>query len=292
MIDTLKHIYVVVCNGISDLGKGWLAASIGSIDPEHTLPIKIDPLLNRIFPQHIGIAIQELCDPDDVARFVAEHNGRSADYRISDDFETYHAAGMKIYPECNIVAGDLFSRFINQPDVFIRPGEFKKKTFTDLSYFLAEQLIAIAERYQPQTIIIEVGGILEDNESVYIPGAMRFLRTLTGITPELIFLTYFEQADGNLSDGKYRLKTQHIRRGIKHVQSLYYDLPLKACIVRRRNVTTALPDAVLEKELENVRYETQLAAGKLIYVPNVHELSLANNLYKIRGILKRSELFG
>lgn len=288
MIDTLKHIYIVVCNGISDLGKGWLAASIGSIDAEHTLPIKIDPLLNQRFPQHIGIPIQELCDSDDIARFLAAHPEYSAEYHISDDFETYHAAGMKVHPECNIVAGDLLSQFINLPDVFIRPGEFKKKTFTDLSYFLAEQLIAMGECYQPTTMIIEVGGILEDYESIYIPGAMRFLRTLTGVTPELILLTYFEQADGNLTDGKYRLKTQHIRRGIKHVQSLYYDLPLKACIVRRRNVATALADTILEKELENVRYETQLAAGKLIYIPNVNEPTLADNLQRIRRILEGS----
>jgi CTP synthase (UTP-ammonia lyase) len=44
----LERIYVIVCYGMSDIGKGWLTASIGAIQPEGCVPVKIDPLLYRL----------------------------------------------------------------------------------------------------------------------------------------------------------------------------------------------------------------------------------------------------
>ena len=93
----LKEILVVLCNGISDIGKGWLTASLGALDPENTLPIKIDPLLNNSFPQHLGISINDLCkeNPEDVMAFINAGFADSAEFKISEDMQTYKDAGWK-----------------------------------------------------------------------------------------------------------------------------------------------------------------------------------------------------
>ena len=288
----LENIYIVMCNGISDIGKGWLTASLIGLAPETTLPIKIDPLLNLAFPEQLGIPISSLCLNNDIKSFIQEGRASSDDFKISEDFKTYKTAGARIYPECNIVAGDLINRFINSPNTYIRPGEVKKRTFADLSLYLAKEISKIVKDKNPKTLIVEIGGTIEDHEVVYIPSAMRFLGhpELLGIIPEIILLTYFEFAE-SYDVERYRVKTQYIRRGIAQVNQYYYGMPLKACFVRRRNVPESISTEILLSDLKNAAYETQLDPGKMIYIPNVTHNSLGKNLAEITQIIKKTELF-
>ncbi len=286
--NSLQNVFVIVCNGISDIGKGWLTASIGRLAPESTLPIKIDPLLNLAFPPKLGIEINNLCDQEDIDTFVDKGRAESGDFRISGDFEIYKDAEMKIYPECNIVAGDLIKRFLESNAGEIRPGEIKKRTFNDLSRFLANEIAEIVDKRKPKTLLIEIGGTIEDNELIYIPGALRFLsRTeYLNIDPEIILLTYFDFAEPHI-EGAHRIKTQYIRRGIITVSKAYYGLPLKACFVRRRHVPIEISDDVLKKDLKNIAYETQIDPDKIIFLPNVKK----NNMKDLTTIIKETNLF-
>lgn len=291
-MSSLQNVYAVVCNGISDIGKGWLTAAICGLDPAHTVPIKIDPLLNLRFPQHLGVPIGTLCDPKDVAAFIEQKRASNADFKISEDMATYREAGARVYPECNIVAGDLINRFLNSPDIEIRPGEIKKRTFSDLSRFLAAEIVEIVRVRQPHTLIIEVGGTIEDSEAEYIPRAMRFLgqKDYLGVLPEIVLLTFFEYAE-SYDNSRYRLKTQYVRRGVTQVSQHYYNLPLKACFVRRRNVPLDVTDAVLLKDLHNAAYETQIPPEKFVFLPNVNQGSIRSNLSAITGIIRQTGLF-
>lgn len=299
-VNNLEHVYVVVCNGISDIGKGWLAASIAGLDPANTLIIKIDPLLNLEFPSHLGVPIKDICSPQDVADFIALGRAKSENYKISEDFRTYKAAGVKVFPECNIVAGALLKRFLDRPDEFVRQesrgdaqDEVKKRTFPDVSQFLAQEITRIAKNRKPKILIIEVGGTIEDGELLYIPGAFRLLggSSYLRITPEIVLLSYFEYAD-SYDHKKYRVKTQHIRRGIIGTFKTYYNLPLKACFARRRNVPSSESDTALRKDLINVAHETQVSPSRIIYLPNVAKnSSLAANLQDITKLIHATNLF-
>ena len=289
----MENIYIVICNGISDIGKGWLTAAITGLDPKNTLPIKIDPLLNISFPQHLGIAIDDLCDADVVRDFIDQGYAPNGQFKISEDMGTYKAAGATIYPECNIVAGGLIKRFLESDNVEIRPGEIKKRTFADLSRFLATEITTIAKKYNPKTVVIEVGGTIEDQEMIYIPSTFRFLGTddFLGIKPKIVFLTYFEYAE-SYEPGKYRVKTQHIRRGLKTISQRYYELPLKACFVRRRNIPqNEAKDEQLKRDLRNVAYETQLSENRIVLLPDVNSGSLTANLNAITEFLRSTKLF-
>lgn len=293
MTPPLESILVVVCYGISDIGKGWLTAAIAGLSPDHTLPLKIDPLLNLSFPQHLGLPIRTLCEETEVAAFMQIGRADSGDFRVSEDLGTYRAAGVKVYPECNIVAGDLINRFLNSPDVYVRPGEIKKRTFNDLSRFLAEEITSIVRARTPIRLIIEIGGTVEDSESIYIPGAIRFLAQpdLLGVTPEVILLTYFDYAESS-EEGRYRVKTQHIRRGILQTSRAYYHLPLKACFARRRHIPEAISDDVLRRDLCNVAYETQIASERIILLPNISQGDVRENVKGITDLVRRTGLFG
>ncbi len=283
-----ENIYVIVCSGISDIGKGWLTASIGGLAPKTTLVVKIDPLLNLAFPAHLGVEIKKLCRPSDVEDFVRQGRAESGDFKISEDFLTYASRGLEIFPECNIVSGDLIRRFLLSENPDIRKGEIKKRTFNDLSRFLAGEITDITRKRNLKTLLIEVGGTIEDNESIYIPGAIRFLgkKEFLGVTPGIVLLTYFDYAEPHV-EGAYRVKTQYARCGIVKVHQAYYGLPLKACFVRRRNVPLSVPDEVLKEDLKNVAYETQVGPGKTILLPNVQK----ENIHDITDLIKQTGLF-
>ncbi|MCG8570482.1 MAG: hypothetical protein MJB14_10115 [Spirochaetes bacterium] len=284
----LTNIYVVICNGISDIGKAWLMASIGKIAPEITLPIKIDPLLNLSFPQQLGVDAEDLCTLTDIEAFLETNNVKTANLKLSEDFLTYASAGMPVFPECNIISGNLLLKFLMTQETEIRPGEVKKRTFNDVSSFLASEITSIVKKRNPKNLLIEVGGTVDDKENVYIPGAVRLLGDdqYLGVHPEIIFLTFFDYAEPHV-EGAYRVKTQHIRRGITRVSSAYYGIPIKACVVRRRNVPNEIPDQVLIRDLKNVAYETQIPFEKLIYFPNIKK----DQMGKLTKVLMESNLF-
>ncbi len=280
----LKHIYVIACYGISDVGKGWLTAGIGALEPEGCVAVKIDPLLNTRFPPHLGVEIGRLCSAADIAPFIADGHAADASHRVSEDMLTYRDAGLTIYPECNIVGGALFKSFLAQGEREVRPGQVKKLTLNDVSHHLCAKLADIALNRKARTLLIEVGGTIEDAESVYVPSAMRFLPEYLGVTPELVLLTYFEYAE---TPETYRVKTQGPRRGLAAISRVYYGLPLKACFVRRRAVPECEPDAVLLKDLEQVAYETQMDRKKLVLLPNIQ----SSERSRLTDVIRQTGLF-
>jgi len=280
----VENIYVIVCYGISDIGKGWLTASIGALDVEGSVAVKIDPLLNTRFPPHLGVPIGAICSDADIDAFISAGRARDRAHRVSEDMLTYMQSGLTVYPECNIVGGDLISSFLAKGETEVRPGETKKLTFNDLSYYLCSQLVDIAKRREPKTLLIEVGGTLEDPESIYIPAAIRFLAQDMGVTPEMVLLTYFEYAE---APGTYRVKTQSARRGLAAVSRVYYGLPIKACFVRRRTVPSSVSDDVLISDLAQAAYETQTDSSKLVLLPNVAR----NERARLQDAIRQTGLF-
>ncbi|MCP4218771.1 MAG: hypothetical protein GY765_29335, partial [bacterium] len=170
----------------------------------------------------------------------------------------------------------------------IRTGEVKKRTFNDLGRYLAADISAIVKKRKPKTLLIEVGGTIEDMESIYVPGAIRFLgkKEFLNVTPQVVLLTYFDYAEPH-AEGAHRLKTQYARRGIAKVSGTYYGVPLKACFVRRRNVPDVVLDAKLEADLENVAYETQIDPREVILLPNVEK----KDHWKLTELIRKTGLF-
>lgn len=287
MAESVSNVYVVIANGLSDLGKGWLTAAIGRLNLAETLPIKIDPLLNTTFPNHIGVDASSVCSPEALAAFRADY-GITGAYHLSDDFRTYADAGLSVYPECNVLAGRIIQEFLSHEPGFVRPGAVKKRTFNDLSLYLAQKLYGITQRHAPRILIIEIGGTVDDAEHEFMPAALRFLGQsgFLGVLPQIVLLTYFDIADSSLSGG-YRIKTQQVRKGISLARKVYGGLPLKACFVRRRTVPETIPDDVLIEDLRNVAHETQLDASRLVLVPNVQK----NEIAVLTTLVEQSKLF-
>jgi hypothetical protein len=123
----------------------------------------------------LGIEIKKICNDEDVQSFIQQKRATTSKFKISEDFKTYYDCGINVFPECNIVAGDLMARFLQSENIYIRSGEVKKRTFNDLSRFLANEIRGIVRERKPKTLLIEVGGTIEDKEQIYIPGAIRFL---------------------------------------------------------------------------------------------------------------------
>jgi hypothetical protein len=280
----LKRVFVIVCAGMSDIGKGWLTASLGTLARSRVVPVKIDPLLNTRFPHHLGVEIASLCGPQDVAEFMARSGAADSCYRVSDDMRTYKEAGLAVYPECNILGGDLLQSFLAEGDREVRPAETKKLTFNDVSHHLCSRLAEIVERRRPETLLIEIGGTIDDPEHIFFPAALRGLSQYIGVTPELLLLTYFEYAE---TLGVYRVKTQSVRRALASLARRYHGLTMRACFVRRRSVPDHEPDQVLEEELEQVAYETQVDRSRLILLPNVQPADRSD----LAAIIAQSGLF-
>lgn len=287
-----KEIYVIICNGISDIGKGWLTSAIGALNPERTLPIKIDPLLNTYFPPHLGVEINEICSSEEVRDFLGQTENTKP-FWVSDDLKLYKSVGMAVYPECNIIAGNLWKQFLvtldNQPK-FIRENEYKKVTFNDLSFFLAKMIAQIVRKRKPERVLIEIGGTVDDREMSYLPAAMRYLAQpeLLGCPPEIILLSYLDYSEDE--DSAYRIKTQYVRHGILETRQSYYKLPIRACFVRRRGVPDSVSDNVLVDDLKNVAFETQTDPTKFHLLSNIpkERLSELTQLFRKRSIFSPS----
>lgn len=258
----LQNIYIVTGSGISNIGKGWLTASIGSL-LDSALPIKIDPMLNKEFPSEIGIKLEEKI--------------------VSEDFAIYKELGLPVYPECNIMGGDLLHEFLQQPEKKLSSNITKKKTFADLSDLLADRIIKIADSKNIKNLVIELGGTSKDIEHNYIYGAMRALGLKINVIPEIVLLSYLEYDE--LDKGIFSLKTQNIRKAVKETMGSYYSLPLKVCFVRRRYVPEKITDQQIKGELVNIAYETQISLKKIVYLPNF------NDVHDLRKIIDQTKLF-
>lgn len=255
----LEHIYVVVGSGTSDIGKGWLTASIASVLPG-ALPVKIDPFLNTQFPRDIGYQL--------------------GDKHVSDDLRTYEQLGLPVFPESNIVNGALLLELLGSPERKLTRDTIKKLTFSDLSEVLAERLLS-ATRKVPncRNLVIEVGGIVTDRESIWIPNALKLLGISVGVTPRVVILSYVE-----FSETGFPIKTQNVRNAIRETQSRY-GLPIHACFVRRRHVPPRVTTKMIREELANIAFETQLAADTIVFEDNF------GSLFDLRDFILATGIF-
>lgn len=281
-----KRIYAIVGHGTSDIGKGWLMSAIGASSPINTLPIKIDPFFSLKFPKKIGKPITELCANDDIQSFIYDKNINPKEYIISDDFIQYKDVGMRILPECNILGGSIFKEFLLQEEKG-KNLDRSKKTFADISHFLATKITNIANKIKPETLLIEIGGTIEDNEQVYISGALRILssNSMLGVSPEILLLTYFDYSEINI-DKLERIKTRYIQQGIRTVQEKFFGIQFKMCFVRRRNIPKEIMILDLEAQLDRIIYETQFSSNKISLLPNVEW----GDLHQITDLLKKLQL--
>jgi hypothetical protein len=267
-IPGLRHIYATVGDGSCDIGKGWLTAALAA-NMEDPLIFKIDPMLNKEFPTNVGIEFQ--------------------DKIVSDDFRTYMNAGLPVSYEQNILLGEVLSSYYQkyQPAA-IGPNEVKKQTYADLEQYFAERIITIAQQTNPRNIIIEIGGIVVDNEQEIISKALRLLGCYTGISPELFVLTSLTHIPntGRVVEGigKLGLKTQAIRMAIRNAGKSYTGININSVFARRGLVPHNIPTSYIEDELQRVAYETQYDPRKIIFEDDVSEHHQLVNFIKSLGL--------
>ncbi len=243
----LKQLIIVCGYGSSDIGKGWLAASIAKV-VRNTQVIKIDPFLNQTFPANIGIEIDSKI--------------------LSDDLSTYRSMGIQVEPAYNIINGQILSSVMAGEEKRLQRGDIKKLTFADLAEVMALKLLNVF-RMGVERIVIEIGGTITDREHAWIPDALRFLAQILGVTPQIVLLTYLER-----SESGYPVKTQNVRNAIRSARA-NYGLPIFACFVRRRFIPETVSSEDIRRELFNVAFETQFPINRLILEENyssVHDL--------------------
>ncbi len=266
-IPGLGHIYVVMGSGASDIGKGWLAASIASL-LEDPLVVKIDPMLNGAFPNNIGM--------------------RLGTASVSDDFQTYKHFGLEISPEQNLIMGKVLRDFMVETETppLLAPGKEKKLTHADVSEFTAQRIIALMKKRQPRNVVIEIGGIPEDSEHVYLLGALRLLGVHSLVVPEIVMLSFFNHVNLN---GRDIPKNQVIKNGVKSAMRKYAGLLLKAIFVRRNHVPLEISDDELRTELERIAHETQIAPEKFIFLDNVDSVDEEREIVEQSGVFTKED---
>lgn len=255
------RLVVVVGVGTSDIGKGWITASLAA-NMMPALPLKIDPFLNREFPKDLGVV----------------KGGKM----VSDDFATYEALGLPVSPRQNFLMGKELYEFATAAHgrSFLRDGKkvVKKLTFADVSAHLAESMSDVIRSHaEVRTTVVEVGGAVEDREHIWIPDALALLARRLGVQPEIVIVGCLE-----VSEGRYAVKTQSLRRGIREAKARY-PFPIAACFARRRSVPRKFSSAHLGEELRNVAYETGIDPEKIHLVDNVGSVkALSAKIGRIR----------
>ena len=262
-IPGLKHIYVVVGSGCSDIGKGWLSSSIASII-EDSFIIKIDPMLNQTFPSDIG----------------SEIDGRHA----TDDFNTYRHFDLPVSFEQNLVMGDIWKKFLDSTSIppQIALGHDKKLTSADFSGFVANNITELIKNNKPKNVVIEVGGIPSDIEHNQLPAVFRQLELNTLVKPELVVLSYFENV---IVSNENRFKVQIVKEGLNVAQKQYVGLPLKGVFVRRNQVPQEISETRLNEELQRIAYETQVKPEKFVFLDDY------NSVDEEKVVVEQSKIF-
>lgn len=268
----LDHIYVVVGNGISDIGKGWLTGTIASLLP-HALPVKIDPMLNQQFPEKLGVKVEGQI--------------------VSEDLETYRTLGLPVFADCNMIGGHLLRAFLQQSEKVLGHGfdrgSVKKQTFADVSNFVADKLLALTHRIDGcRSLVIEVGGIITDPEMAYLPAAIRALGLKTRVVPELIVLGYLEPPETRTGSPA---RTQNVRHAIRATRR-QYTLPVKYCFIRRRFVPDSVTEAEIQDEILNIAFEVQMSPDRFIYLPNVETVHDLRSTVQAMGLFEEDGAVG
>ena len=159
-----KINWIVVTGGnLSGLGKGIVSASIAKLlEPNKVVNVKCDGYLNvdpgTINPYEHGEV------------FVLEDGGE-----VDMDFGHYERFTSKNSKFChNITSGKIFDRVIEKE----RKGDYLGKTVQIFPHIIDEikvQFLEIAEKDNPDVMIIEIGGTIDDIEESWFIRAVREL---------------------------------------------------------------------------------------------------------------------
>jgi uncharacterized protein YbbK (DUF523 family) len=200
---------------------------------------------------------------------------------VSEDLDTYRKLGLPVFPESNILNGSLLLELLKKPPKMLSRGNIKKITFSDVSILLAEKLAQLPNLLDEcENLVIEIGGIITDQENVWIPDALRLLGKKTGVMPEIVILSYLEY-----SEAGFPIKTQNVRYAIRQSRR-HYGLPIKACFVRRRHLPTHITEAQIQLELRNIAFETQLPKELIIFEDNFSDVAELGRFVDSTGIFK------
>jgi uncharacterized protein YbbK (DUF523 family) len=254
----LKQLLVVCGFGSSDIGKGWLSASIAKTDGR-TQVIKIDPFLNQVFPSNIGITLDGAV--------------------VSDDLLTYQSMGIRVDSEDNVLNGQVLLSTMEEKDKELQRGDPKKLTFADVAEAMASRLANVV-RMDCERLVVEIGGTITDREHAWIPDAFRFLGLMLGVSPQLVVLTYLEK-----SESGYPVKTQNVRNAIRSARSIY-GLPIHSCFVRRRFVPDSVASETIRSELFNIAFEVQFPVNRLILEENYASVAALAEFVAILGLFE------
>lgn len=271
---SLKEIYAIVANGACDTGKGRLVGSIASILGEETFIIKYDPMVGT-FPEDLGLIFQG-----------SENNQiKQIGRPVTDDFDTY--LGLEVNPGMiyNLVEGDVLRAFCEFAATrpMIGQGEQKKLTTADRSFFLAETILHTIKETNPRALVIEIGGIVEDQEQSHLAATLRFIGIKTGIIPQIVGLTYLEGTETN----SHAIKTQIARNGIREIMKKYPGLPLHSVFIRRRFLSPEIPAEKIQQEILRIAYETAVHPDILVFMENVPN----GDPEQIKGLILNSNRF-
>lgn len=234
-----KQLHVVLGNPHSDIGKGWLASSLGFQLGLETVMIKIDPMLSLKFPSHVGVRLDHAI--------------------VTDDAATYIKRGLKFTHLQNIVIGKWMHQQLGQF------GHVPKVTYIDLAYSLADHICALLGAHHG---VIEIGGCSDDGE-VGLPSSMVRALQQYGYDVRLHLISLYDFIP--TANGAYDIRPRTAVRAIEETMQHYWGLSLKnlSVYVRRENVPANVPDQTLIKVAHEIAGYTYLSSGQVRYIPNL-----------------------
>ncbi len=218
-----------------------------------TVVIKIDPMLERIFPQTLW---RELSDWS----------------IVTDDSISYSSQGINFEWDQNIMMWKVLSDALNLPthQEGILGNETSKKTFSDVSYHIAQQIWKIINKTHAQQFVIEVWGCPDDKESSSIPLAIRHLKQIYSAYISIIIVTKYDTAQGR---NGIEFKSRRPVRAIETTMSRYWDIPLQACLVRRDCVPENITNQELMEGTRKIAFKTGISNERILYLPNVQSIN-------------------
>lgn len=240
----LKRIYLVVGSPISDIGKGWLTASVASLMP-NSYVLKIDPMLNNGDMHKSGL-LQDL-------------------NLVSTDFSTYQKVGVKVTSDQFIYSGNVLRSYLTKIDFtgwdIHSLNPWKRFTFSDVAEYFATHLKDLVRKSGKETLIIEIGGSVYDPELTYIPAALKKLSHATKAEIRILLLSYLDYSE----DDFYSVKMQLVVQGIQQTRKIYGEPYL--IFFRSRHIPN-IAVAKVKKLKREMASRAAVPGNRLIYLPN------------------------
>lgn len=251
----MDKVYVIAST-LADTGKGWLTASIASLVKGY--PIKIDPALNALYI------------PRDVKNIDAG--------LVSTDTPTYRELGLDIGQKAVIRGGDIIYAYLQSIRKAIDkfdPHTEKRKTFADVSKFLAMRLEDLTED-EDNAPVIEMGGSVYDDNLQYLADGVRRFTNDNKADLDIVLLSYLTNSD----DENHAIKVNEVVKGVRRVAEVYWREP-SWVFVRNRTKWELSSDEVAH-HIQKIADRTHMPLERILFEP---EFETATNLKNYIGSL-------